>query len=422
MRRVGFGAGSVALALAISGCGGGVNLPTVTVAHVSRQAPAPGAPVADVAGALAALGYRLDTSAFPAGQNSVLSPLSIAYAFAMARAGAGGATADQLDRVLGFPATGLHDAFNAITRQVVTADVPPAKPRARKPDDPPRPPVICVGNALFPQQGYPIGQPFLRTLAAQYGTGVHPLDFTSPKAVGLINDWARQQTAGRIRKVFDQLDPATKLVIANAVYLRADWQVPFSESPVTDQPFTRADGQTTRVPTMQATSELRYAAGPDWQAVELPYAGGQLVMRILLPAKGTAPGRLLAPQTLAAAAAALRPTGVGLSLPRWNFGTTLDLVPALRRLGLTLPFSGSADFSGISPGLFIAEGIHEANISVDEWGTEAAAVTALGFATSGVGPPPVRMVVDRPFAFTIVHKATGVPLFVGQVADPLAHG
>ena len=55
--------------------------------------------------------------------------------------------------MLGFPA-GVHGAFNAITRQVVTADTPPkAKPRN---DSKPVPPVVCIGNALFPQQGLPI--------------------------------------------------------------------------------------------------------------------------------------------------------------------------------------------------------------------------------------------------------------------------
>lgn len=410
------------LVLSTAGACGGTGATPVLTAGVARQQPAAGAPLATVAQAITGLGYRLETSAFSAGRNSVVSPLSIAYAFAMARAGAGGATAAQIDRVFGFPSGGLHDAFNAITRQVVTAELPPSTADRPAKAGPPRPPVVCVGNALFSQQGQPIGTQFLRTLAAQYGSGVHPVDFATGKAADPINRWVSRQTAGRITKVFDELSSDTRLVLANTVYLRADWEhMAFAEEPVTTEPFTRDGGSAVRVPTMHAQDQLRYAAGTGWQAVEVPYAGGQLAMRILLPDPGGEPGRLLDPRTMSVVSAALRTEVVGLSLPRWDFGSNLDLVPALGVLGLTAPFTSGADFSGIAPGLYVDQAIHRANVTVDEWGTEAAAVTGLSFAMSGKVPPRIQMTVDRPFAFAIVHTATGVPLFMGRVVDPSAH-
>jgi serine protease inhibitor len=406
----------------VGACGSTPPIPTLGADNVSRQRPAGNAPVATVAEAITGLGYRLESSAFPTGHNSVVSPLSIAYAFAMARAGAGGETAAQLDQVLGFPSTGLPDAFNAITQQVVTADIPPSRPPGPRKDGSPQPTVVCVGNGLFPQHGQPIGEQFLHTLAAQYGTGVHPVDFAAGKGSDLINQWVSQQTAGRIKKLFDALPADTKLVLANTVYLRADWaHAVFAQDAVTTQPFTRADGTSLMAPTMHGQDTLRYAAGAGWQAVDVPYAGGQLAMRIVLPAPGQAPGRLRAPATMSAVTAALHTDDVALSLPRWDFASDLDLVPALKTLGLTLPFTPAADFSAISPGLSINQAVHRANITVDEWGTEAAAVTGLTFATAGKAPPKIQMTVDRPFAFAIVHTPTGVPLFMGQVADPSAH-
>ncbi len=409
------------LVAAVGGCGGAAAIPTLTAKGVSRQQPAPGAPVAEVAAALDGLGYRLATSAFPDSGNAVLSPLSIGYAFAMARAGAGGETAAQLDQVLGFPPSGLPDAFNAITRQLVTADVPPAPAKRKNGEQ--LPTVVCVGNALFPQRGLPIGDQFLRTLAAHYGAGVHPVDFAGGKATPVIDRWASQQTAGRIRKVFDSLPGDTSLVLANTAYLRADWdRALFAGEPVTTEPFTRTGGSSVGVPMMHGQDDLRYAAGDGWQAVEVPYAGGRLVMRVLLPtAPGRSPGSLLAPQVMSSVSASLHTENVALSLPRWDFASGLDLVPALEKLGLTVPFTPAADFTGISPGLYVAQAVHRANITVDEWGTEAAAVTALGFATAGRPPAKVQLTVDHPFAFAILHAATGVPLFMGQVADPSAH-
>jgi serpin B len=144
-------------------------------------------------------------------------------------------------------------------------------------------------------------------------------------------------------------------------------------------------------------------------------------MRILLPAPDVAPGKLLAPATMSAVTAALQTRDVALSLPRWDFASDLDLVAALRKLGLTLPFTSAADFGAISPGLYVDQAVHRANVTVDEWGTEAAAVSGLSFATAARAPAKIQMTVDRPFAFAIVHTPTGVPLFMGQVADPSAH-
>lgn len=89
-------------------------------------------------------------------------------------------------------------------------------------------------------------------------------------------------------------------------------------------------------------------------------------------------------------------------------------------LGLRAPFSlGEADFSGIADEpLFISDAIHRATITVDEWGTEAAAVTGLGFRESGPPTPDTTIHADRPFAFTIIEKQSSAPLFLGQVAQP----
>jgi serpin B len=161
--------------------------------------------------------------------------------------------------------------------------------------------------------------------------------------------------------------------------------------------------------------DLGYAEGDGWQAVELAYADSDLSMLIMVPTDGSDPGALLDPSALARVRAELQPREVDLVLPKWDFGFTIELLKPLRKLGLT----ALADFPGISDGIFVDQAIHRANITVDESGTEAAAVTGIAMAVcSGCGPPIVR--ADHPFAFAIVHKPTGTPLFIGQVADPTA--
>lgn len=384
---------AVLLVLTTAACGSPAQF--VAASGVKREVPHD-PPIEETVRGVTAFGHALLSAVAKPGENVVLSPLSIASAYGMARAGAVGATAAELDAVFGFPAKeGPHAAFNALTAQVE------------------RSAQVSVANGLFPQQGSPINQDFLRTLAAQYGAGVQTVDFTAGNAVDVINDWADKHTAGRIKKVFEQLDPNTKLVLANAVHLKADWVKPFGKMPTAGATFTRHDGSTLQTPTMYAVDRFAYAAGKGWQAVELPYKEDQLAMWVLVPTLGGSPADLLKPETLEQVSQGLKEVTVDLKLPKWDFATTIDLMSPMERLGLR-----DSDFSGIAPGLYIKQAIHRANITVDEEGTEAAAVTGLAFEMSGPGATDATVRADHPFAFAIVHKPTKTPLFVGQVADP----
>ncbi len=387
----------------------------------TRQAVVRGAPVDKAVAGMRAFGHELYGEVAVTGANTVVSPLSIWYAFAMARAGAGGGTAAEIDEVLRFPHEGLHEALARLSDGVVTTDqAPPRLPPnvRREAERDPAPPVLAIANGLFVQDGFAVGEPFAATLEDYYGAAAERVDFLSGAAAAEINSWVREQTAGRIKELFESLDPATRVVLANAVYLKADWAVPFAGYPTRHAPFTRADGSVVRVPTMRQETELRYAAGDGWQAVELPYVGGELAMWVLVPAAGGDPGELLAPDVLNAVDKGLHSKRVDLRLPRWDFATELNLVGPLQELGMNQPFSMSADFAGIAPGLAIDQVVHRANITVDEWGTEAAAVTGIAFAISMPPPADVQVRADRPFAFVIAHTPTGAPLFAGSVGDP----
>ncbi len=368
-----------------------------------------------------AFGHDLYAQAATGG-NVVISPLSIEVALSMARAGAGGTTAAEIDAAMHFPSTGRDAQMNALTHDLATQDTAPPLPSpaaSRDANAPPAAPILTIANALFVQQGFPIGQPFLNTMAADYGSGVRTVDFTSPSAIAVINAWVRTQTAQRIQQLFDSLDPQTKLVLANAVYLKAAWATPFAQDPTSNATFTTAAGKQISVPTMHQTGSLGYASSDKWQAVALPYAGGTLTMYVVVPTAGTPLTDLLAPTTLTQISAGLRPTPLSLSLPRWTSTTKLNLVPALNALGIHAAFTPAADFSAIASGLYIQQAIHRATITVDEWGSEAAAVTGLAFpASSMLAPLTVR--ADHPFAYAIVNPQSGVVVFEGSVADPTA--
>jgi serine protease inhibitor len=113
---------------------------------------------------------------------------------------------------------------------------------------------------------------------------------------------------------------------------------------------------------------------------------------------------------------------VQLALPRFRLEARFDLIPVLERLGVTAAFGHEADFSGITAAgpLCIGAVAHQAYIDVGERGTEAAAATAVMMAGHALiqAPPPATVIVDRPFLFAILDKATGLPVFLGQVSRP----
>jgi serpin B len=146
-------------------------------------------------------------------------------------------------------------------------------------------------------------------------------------------------------------------------------------------------------------------------------------MAVLLP---DGPLAALRPKVAAAGFAGLLAGAarhrVTLALPRFRLESAFDLIPALRRLGVTEAFGDEADFGGITGTgrLHIDAVAHQAYIDVDEHGTEAAAATAVAIAALAAfqAPPPVTVVVDRPFLFAILDRATGQAVFAGQVSLP----
>jgi serpin B len=352
--------------------------------------------------------------------NVIASPGSLLIALAMLRAGASGEAAAEMDAVLGLPGTHRDEAMNALLASLEEYD---GDPGSVDEDNPPAKPLMHTANGLFVDKNVPTGQGYLDALAEHYGTGVHPVDFRDVAVTKpAIDAWVNKNTGGRIEKAPAPYDPANTFSLLNAVYFAAAWDIPFSAEATSDEPFTTADGRTVDVPTMHSSQELAYADGPGWQAVDLPYGEG-FVMRLVLPAKdtdgvaGAVNADLLA--EVAQVLGAADPEDVDLALPTWDHKSHFDLRAILGQLGLQKTLNTTRDFDAIQPGLMITQAAQDANITVAEKGTVAAAVTQFNGEATSIQPEPARSVTfDRPFHYQIVHVGTGLPLFMGKVADP----
>ncbi|HJW21820.1 MAG TPA: serpin family protein [Candidatus Limnocylindrales bacterium] len=409
--------------VAVAGCGSSAGPITLARAEVARAA-APPADATSAAAAVNAFGFDL-LRAMRAQGDAVVSPASIALALAMARAGAAGATASQMDAVLHDAASDAHPTWlNALEAAIAsrTGTFKDANGQDQRV-------ALRIANATFSQQGMALKPAFLGALGERFGAGVRLVDFeaATEAARQAINSWVSDQTEQRIKELLSKgvLDDQSRLVLVNAIYLKAAWLTPFDPKATKPAPFTHLDGSTAEVPTMHLVAELPYAEGTGWRAVELPYVGGSLAMTVIVPddlAAFTAGLDAATFQGIAAKLAERKPE-VTLALPIFGTETKTDLKTVLAGLGMADAFDPDrADFSGITDAerLYITAVVHQANIDVDEKGTEASAATAVVMGRTSLPSDRVTFNVDHPFLFALRDVPTGAIVFLGQITTPAA--
>lgn len=343
----------------------------------------------------------------------VISPLSIGLAFGMADVGATGATADALQELFDYPVDGEDrwSAFNTLDQEVTDVGEP----------------VVQLANRQYPDVSFETAPGYDETLRRWFGVGIEPLPLQAQpeQSRARVNEWVAEQTEQLIPQLIPEgmINSKSVMLLVNALYLQADWERPFGKYPTEDMPFTRLDGSQVTVPLMHELELSGPAVATDtYAATEVPYQGGELSMLVIVPEDGHYQqveddlSNELVDEIDAAATAGT----VELWLPRFEADTRLDLYEAFEDLGVDDVFGPGGSWDGIAPGIFLAAGVHAADISVDEYGTVAAAATALAFEESGPPQPDVTVRADKPFLYLIRHEPTGAVLFVGRVTDPSA--
>lgn len=355
--------------------------------------------------------------------NLFFSPHSISVALAMTYAGARGETATQMAETLHFTLedAALHRAFNALDA-ALAAQSAAAAGDAREAFE------LHVANSLWAEQEFTFLPEFLDTLAQNYGAGLNLVSFkaAAEAARQAINAWVEAQTEKRIRDLIPEggVDGLTRLVLANAIYFNAAWTYPFEKDLTAEGEFTALSGAVQSAPVMRWSGSklVRYAAGEGYQAVELPYQGGQASMVLLVPDAGNfeAFEAGLTGARVQELVAGLEAQNVALTLPAFEMETKFNLAEALQQLGMVEAFDqASADFSGMTGAadLYIGAVFHKAFVRVDEAGTEAAAATAVVMQLKAMPVHEVELTVDRPFIYLIRDMQSGAVLFMGRVAD-----
>ena len=374
-------------------------------------------------------------------ENLCVSPYSIESALAMTFAGADGQTRIEMARVLHFPSDGgaVPASFAALQHSLEEMSTKTAKlvKQSKKFGGPSEPIILSIANRLFAQKGYDFREPFLALVKQNYGAAFEPIDFVqdASEATQHINQWVADQTHDRIRDLIPAgaLDETTRLVLANALYLKASWADPFSENATQPEPFHVQGGAPVDVPMMRKMDRhFGYAKRDGFTAVSLPYAGNDLQFLVLLPddVNGLHALETKLTSEMLAECAKLETRDVDLHLPKFKIEPPIiALAEKFEALGMKTAFDQprrSANFNRMAPRkpndyLYISQVFHKTFIALDEKGTEAAAATAVAMMAGTAliqRPPPVEVKIDRPFLYAIQHVPSGACLFLGRVTDP----
>jgi serpin B len=327
-------------------------------------------------------------------------------ALGMAYLGARGATAQAMKKVLDLPNTANLAGLKARTQALNSLDGPGVS--------------LDQSNQIWADPSLKTNQSYLNALTTGYQAGLArvPLLTDPAQAAQRIDQAISAATKGQIQHLVNA-GMLTNLgwVLTDALYLNATWATKFQSADTFPLPFSTASGKTVNPQFMHGVGYQVGDAG-GWTGVTLPYQGGKVKMIALLPPKAS--GCTMPSTSTLTAIENHGKTGT-IAIPKVKLSSSGSFKNLLAKLGMGDAFGPTANFSGISPQAGnIALVQQDATLQVTEKGTVAAAATAVGVtATSARAPVGQVVTFNRPYLMLITSAATGEPLFLVRVVNPV---
>lgn len=341
--------------------------------------------------------------------NVFVSPLSVSIALGMAWNGAAGETKTQIETTLEM--SGLStDEINEYYK-IMQTSLPTVDPNTK----------LSIANSMWYRKGFDVKSSFLKVNADNFNAYVKELDFSKTWAKDTINNWCAKNTKNLIKTIIDgNISEETMMYLINAVYFKGIWCSKFEKKSTYETDFKTETGTTVKVNMMNQKDTFDYAADELAQYVDMPYGNKAFSMTVILPNENKTTKDVLNQLTANKWNETLDKMSsreVQLYMPRFKVENKFKLNDALKAMGMPLAFSDFADFTGISDvRLMISEVLHKTYITVDEEGTEAAAVTSIGMVLTSMPMIPI-ININKPFVFAIREKSTGVILFIGKMGS-----
>lgn len=343
-------------------------------------------------------------------ENLLFSPASITLALMVVYKGAQGYTREAIETTLGL-AELSQDDINDLATQLHQQLKEPIKQVE-----------LSVANSLWLKEGLDFSPAFLELCQDNNDAELRSLG----EGVDQINTWVSEKTKGKIDNIINTIDPLTVLILMNAIYFKGTWSEKFFEWLTKDQDFHVSKEKTIKHPMMRKTLFYRYFETERFQAIALPYGDGRTSMYVFLPTKSsnlTSFIKTIKEQIWDKWMASFKSEEVEIILPRFEYKNQMQLADILTELNMGIAFDKhTADFTGMfstppEDNVYINHVEHQACITVNEEGTEAAAAT-IDDLDDLSDDEPIRMIVNRPFYFAIRDNQSRTVLFMGIVVNP----
>lgn len=342
-----------------------------------------------------AFAYDLYSQAYEEGKDIFISPFSISIALSMLTTGASGNTEAELLKLLGFggrTAAELDAYYSKVMGNMASQD--PST-------------TLSIANAIWSSKDIILKTQFIKDCENYFSSTAESVDFSDAATLGKLNAWVSDHTNGKIDRMFDELSPDTKTVLANALYFKAKWAFE----------FVRSGNR------LLAKVRTAYCENDRCSIVSLPYGNGAFSLKIFLPSANSSLKEVV--ENLDKLNdwhyTTYETANVSLDMPAFSFSYDRKLGDDLRKMGVRDAFDpNNADFSKMTElPLYVGNVIHRAFVDVNEKGTEAAAVTAVEMECADAGPSQkeprdVNFTVDRDFIFEIIDRSSGTVVFIGQ--------
>lgn len=361
-------------------------------------------------------------------QSMIFSPLSLQFALAMAVNGASGETAAEITKALGY-GTDMQ-ALNAYCK--ILLDQLPALDKDV---------TVKLTDAMIALEDFPVQDSFKKVMNDNYYA---PVEYVNPanvqEIVNRINEWAARNTNNLIKPFLSKEDISEDFVAAilNALYFKAKWADEggdprfMEDATMKYQEFYPDNGgKKQTVDLMRTSGALPYAKRKGYSVVAIPYSGYNFFMYVLLPDEKGKDGaadlvkQLKSEKWEDITASLTTDYTVNLRFPKFESESKFYLVDTMQALGIRRAFiSELAEFDRMfvprdNYTFYISNIIQKAKIKVAEWGTEAAAVTAVIMDKATAMPGELKKVdffADHPFVYVIAEKTSGTILFEGVYA------
>lgn len=337
--------------------------------------------------------------------NTLVSPLSVALAFAMVAEGADNETLAEIEDVLGMNIEELRVFAQGFLKENKQ---------------------LSISNSLWINNidGFNVNKDFLENNSAYHNAEVFEGKFND-KTVEEINNWVNDKTEGMIDKIVDNLDERSVMCLVNALLFDAKWEEEYKEHQVNDGVFTTEKGEINPAKYLDGSDNL-YIKDENAQGFVKYYDGRDYAFVALLPDADVSVQdyvKTFNRKKLDELLKNAEETKVITRLPKFEYETKLNLNSVLKDMGMEKAFDKEkADFSRLGQilggNIWVGDVMHSTKITVAEQGTKAGAATAVIKYGAGASPAqeePKEVYLERPFVYMIIDMENNLPIFMGTV-------